>query len=55
MHAQLIKGLVVLPFLEVSKFMDADHLEQFGRCVFEQGGYANFVIGFGLFAMNFLA
>src|SRR5450830_2122517 len=50
--AQLVKGLVMGALLEVRQLMHADHGEELGRCVLEQGSDADFAFGFEFVALH---
>jgi len=50
--AQLVKGLVVLLFLDVRQFMHGNHAQKFQRRLFEQRADADFMLGLQLASLH---
>jgi hypothetical protein len=50
--AEFVKSLVMLAFFYVGQFVHGDHLQKFRRCVLEQGGDADFTLGFEFAALH---
>jgi len=49
---ELVKGLVVILFFQVSQFMHHDHAQKFHRCSFENTANADLVFRFQLTALH---